>query len=75
MQFCQTGFPNAAERQGHAGGWGSTFHILEEVLLRLHGIGSVFPDLPPARRSGVARDLEAARQRFDEDLAASRGKE
>jgi uncharacterized protein YndB with AHSA1/START domain len=75
MQFCQTGFPNAAERQGHGGGWGSTFQILEEVLLRLHGIGSVFPDLPPARRDGVARDLEAARQRFYEDLAASRGKE
>lgn len=69
MQFCQTGFPHPAERDGHGRGWASTFEILEEVLLRLHGIGSVLPDLPPARKDGVARDLEAARERFEAEQA------
>jgi uncharacterized protein YndB with AHSA1/START domain len=68
MRFCQTGFPDAAERDGHGGGWGSTFRILEDALLALNGIGSVWPALPPQAEDGVARDLEAARQRFEAGL-------
>lgn len=65
MRFCQTGFPNAEHFEGHGWGWNSTFRVLGDALLRLHGMGSVWPELPPARESGVARDLEAARQRFE----------
>ncbi len=67
MAFCQTGFPDANEREGHNGGWNSTFHILGEALLRLHGMGSVWPDLPEKKKDGVARDLEAARQGLDQE--------
>ena len=65
MRFVQTGFPNAENFEGHGWGWGSTFRLLEDALLKLHGIGSVWPELPSAKESGVARDLEAARQRFE----------
>lgn len=65
MRFCQTGFPKAADREDHAWGWGSSFGLLETALLRLHGIGAVYPDLPEAKASGVARDLEAARQAIE----------
>jgi hypothetical protein len=57
MRFLQTGFPDAENHAGHAGGWSSTFAILEDLVLKLHGIGSVYPTLPPARVSGVAHDL------------------
>lgn len=67
MQFLQTGFPDEASWRGHQGGWLSSFAILEDLLLRLHGIGSVYPSLPPASRSAVARDLAEARQRHDAD--------
>lgn len=68
LRFCQTGFPTKAERDGHGWGWGSTFSILQNALLGLHGVGSVFPSLPAAKQDGVARDLEAARERFEADL-------
>ncbi len=71
LHFVQTGFPNAEHVEGHGWGWGSTFRLLEDALLRLHGIGSVWPDLPPAKENGVARDLEAARQRFEEEREES----
>ncbi|MFO1202682.1 MAG: SRPBCC family protein [Tabrizicola sp.] len=70
MHFLQTGFPNAGHRAGHKTGWTSTFSILEDLLLRLHGIGSVYPTLPPAKLSGVARDLAEARRRHDEAISA-----
>ena len=65
MQFLQTGFPDAENHAGHAGGWSSTFGILEDLLLKLHGIGSVYPSLPAAKVSGVAADLAEARRRHD----------
>jgi uncharacterized protein YndB with AHSA1/START domain len=69
MRFLQTGFPDEEQRRGHGGGWTSTFGILEDLLLRLHGIGSVYPSLPPATADGVARDLAEARRRHDESLS------
>jgi uncharacterized protein YndB with AHSA1/START domain len=68
MRFLQTGFPDAEQHAGHTGGWLSSFAILEDLLLRLHGIGSVYPTLPAAKRSGVAQDLAEARRRHDADL-------
>jgi uncharacterized protein YndB with AHSA1/START domain len=70
MHFLQTGFPSAEELAGHRGGWMSSLSILEDLLLRLNGIGSVYPTLPPAKLSGVAQDLAEARRRHDADLTA-----
>lgn len=67
MHFLQTGFPDEENWHGHQGGWLSSFAILEDLLLRLHGIGSVYPTLPPARLSAVAQDLAEARHRHDAD--------
>lgn len=72
MRFLQTGFPDAEQQAGHQGGWLSSFAILEDLLLRLHGIGSVYPALPPAKVSGVAQDLAEARRRHDADVADRR---
>lgn len=65
MTLLQTGFPNQEHLTGHNGGWTSTFTILENLLLSLHGIGSVYPRLPPAGTSGLAQDLAEARRRHD----------
>ncbi len=73
MEFLQTGFPNAEHHAGHQGGWSSTFAILENLLLSLHGIGSVYPSLPPAKISGVAQDLAEARRRHDASLTRTDG--
>lgn len=73
MQFLQTGFPNEEHLTGHKGGWTSTLAILEDLLLRLNGIGSVYPSLPPARLSGVAEDLAEARRRHDAATTAAPG--
>lgn len=70
MHFLQTGFPDEDNWRGHQGGWLSSFTILEDLLLRLHGIGSVYPTLPAAKVSGVANDLAEARRRHDEATAA-----
>ena len=70
MHFLQTGFPSAEHLTGHRTGWLSTFSILEDLLLQLHGIGSVYPKLPPAKLSGVAQDLAEARKRHDKASAA-----
>jgi uncharacterized protein YndB with AHSA1/START domain len=72
MRFLQTGFPDAENHAGHAGGWSSTFAILEDLVLKLHGIGSVYPTLPPARVSGLAEDLAEARRRHDAEVSAAR---
>jgi uncharacterized protein YndB with AHSA1/START domain len=71
MQFLQTGFPNDEHVTGHNGGWNSTFSILEGLLLRLHGIGSVYPALPPAKVGGVAADLAEARKRHDAERVSA----
>jgi len=70
LSFLQTGFPDDGHLAGHRGGWTSTFDILEDLLLKLHGIGSVYPALPPAKLSGVAQDLAEARRRHDAANAA-----
>jgi uncharacterized protein YndB with AHSA1/START domain len=72
MQFLQTGFPDAEQQAGHWGGWLSSFAILEDLLLKLHGIGSVYPSLPAAKVSGVAQDLAEARRRHDAEASAAR---
>lgn len=71
MQFLQTGFPDEEQSIGHRGGWLSSFSILEDLLLKLHGIGSVYPTLPPAKISGVAQDLAEARRRHDAEASAA----
>jgi uncharacterized protein YndB with AHSA1/START domain len=71
MRFLQTGFPDAENHAGHKGGWTSSFGILEDLLLKLHGIGSVYPTLPPAHVSGIAQDLAEARRRHDAELTAA----
>jgi uncharacterized protein YndB with AHSA1/START domain len=71
MHFLQTGFPDADQHAGHKGGWLSSFSILEDLLLRLHGIGTVYPTLPPAKVSGVAQDLAEARRRHDAETTAA----
>jgi uncharacterized protein YndB with AHSA1/START domain len=72
MHFRQTGFPSGDGRDGHERGWNSTFDILQKMLFAVHGIGSVLPDLPEARMSGVARDLAEARCRHDEEIEGRR---
>ena len=72
MQFLQTGFPDQHHFLGHRDGWTSTLNILQDLLLRLNGIGTVYPTLPPARISGLAQDLAAARQRHDAETAPDR---
>jgi uncharacterized protein YndB with AHSA1/START domain len=72
LRFLQTGFPDAENHAGHATGWSSTFAILEDLLLKLHGIGSVYPTLPPGRVSGIAEDLAEARRRHDAEVSAAR---
>jgi uncharacterized protein YndB with AHSA1/START domain len=70
LHFLQTGFPTAEQHAGHQSGWLSSIAILEDLLLRLHGIGSVYPTLPPAKLSRVAEDLAEARRRHDAATAA-----
>ena len=69
LDFLQTGFPDAQEQAGHRGGWLSSFAILEDLLLRMNGVGTVYPTVPPANVSGVAQDLAEARRRHDAEQA------
>jgi uncharacterized protein YndB with AHSA1/START domain len=71
MRFLQTGFPNEENYIGHKDGWTSTLSILEDLLLRLNGIGSVYPSLPAAKLSGLAQDLAEARRRHDAETTAA----
>lgn len=65
LQFLQTGFPDAVARVEHARGWPQAIRVMGEALLAMHGVGTLWPSLPEARHiSGVARDLEAARERL-----------
>jgi uncharacterized protein YndB with AHSA1/START domain len=70
LHFLQTGFPNEEHYIGHKGGWTSTFSILEDLLLKLQGIGSVYPTLPEPKISAVAEDLAEARRRHDANIPA-----
>jgi uncharacterized protein YndB with AHSA1/START domain len=65
LDFLQTGFPDDDSRIGHAIGWPHALKIMADALLAMHGIGTLWPKLPDKTHiDGVARDLEAARQRL-----------
>jgi hypothetical protein len=65
MRFCQTGFPDAESFHEHGRGWPVAFRLFEEALLAAHGIGASLPALRQKTLDGVARDLEAARARYE----------
>lgn len=70
LHFLQTGFPDAQARIEHAKGWPYALKVMSDALLAMHGIGTLWPALPEKRHlDGVARDLEAARQRLSEEAA------
>jgi uncharacterized protein YndB with AHSA1/START domain len=65
LMFLQTGFPDAQARVEHARGWPHALRVMGEALLAMHGVGTLWPKLPePRDLDGVARDLEAARERL-----------
>lgn len=71
LLFLQTGFPDAQARVEHAKGWPQAVRVMGEALLAMHGVGSLWPTLPEQRHlDGVARDLEAARERLFQENAA-----
>jgi hypothetical protein len=71
LEFLQTGFPDAQARIEHAKGWPQAIRVMGEALLAMHGIGTLWPKLPePRHLDGVARDLEAARERLFQENAA-----
>jgi uncharacterized protein YndB with AHSA1/START domain len=71
LHFLQTGFPDAQARIEHAKGWPQAIRVMGEALLAMHGVGTLWPNLPePRPLDGVARDLEAARDRLFQEKAA-----
>jgi uncharacterized protein YndB with AHSA1/START domain len=71
LNFLQTGFPDAQARVEHARGWPQAIRVMGEAVLAMHGVGSLWPKLPEkAHMDGVARDLEAARDRLFQENAA-----
>ena len=71
LAFCQSGFPDAGSLADHQGGWGIIMKMFAEVLLAQHGVGTLYPAIGPERLDGVARDLDEARRRFDEERRAA----
>jgi uncharacterized protein YndB with AHSA1/START domain len=70
LNFLQTGFPDTQGRIEHEKGWPQAIRVMGEALLAMHGIGTLWPKLPAKTHiDGVARDLEAARQRLFEENA------
>ena len=70
LHFLQTGFPDAQARIEHARGWPHALRVMSDALLALHGVGTLWPKLPEKTHlDGVARDLEAARQRLANESA------
>ncbi|MFM7332803.1 MAG: SRPBCC domain-containing protein [Tabrizicola sp.] len=68
LHFLQTGFPNDQARIEHAKGWPHALKVMSDALLAMHGVGTLWPKLPDKTHlDGVARDLEAARQRLAEE--------
>ena len=68
MLFVQTPFISVAERDGHCGGWSSSFDLFAGYLA-LFNDDEWSPKGPP-RRDGVAEDIIAARQRHAREKAA-----
>lgn len=71
MQFCQSGFPDAVSLAEHGKGWPVVWRLFQDVLLAGHGIGAHLPSIPERPMDGVARDLEAARQRWEAEREAA----
>ncbi len=70
LHFLQTGFPDAQARIEHARGWPHALMVMSDALLAMHGIGTLWPKLPEKTHlDGVARDLEAARERLAQETA------
>lgn len=70
LHFLQTGFPDAQARIEHARGWPYALRVMGDALLAMHGVGTLWPALPEkADLDGVARDLEAARARLQNETA------
>lgn len=70
LDFLQTGFPDTQARIEHARGLPYALKVMSDALLALHGVGTLWPKLPEKTHlDGVARDLEAARQRLSEETA------
>lgn len=70
LHFLQTGFPDAQARIEHARGWPHALRVMSDALLALHGVGTLWPKLPEKTHlDGVARDLEAARARLEQETA------
>jgi uncharacterized protein YndB with AHSA1/START domain len=69
--FLQTGFADAQARIEHARGWPHALKVMEDALLAMNGVGTLWPALPEQRHlDGVAADLEAARARNAEKADA-----
>ena len=76
MRFRQEGFASRSERDGHDGGWRSSFDVLAAYLLRLDRI-EVTPVGRP-RHDGTAEDIIEAQRRHVEELerqSSMRGRE
>jgi hypothetical protein len=70
LHFLQTGFPDAQARVEHARGWPHALRVMGDALLAMHGVGTLWPALPEKTHlDGVARDLEAARERLAREAA------
>lgn len=63
MRFRQTGFPDRASRDDHAFGWDAVLTMMSRALVAASGAVRFEPGQD--RMDGVARDLEAARARFE----------
>jgi uncharacterized protein YndB with AHSA1/START domain len=70
LHFLQTGFPDAQARIEHARGWSYALKVMSDALFALHGVGTLWPKRPEKTHlDGVARDLEAARQRLAKETS------
>jgi uncharacterized protein YndB with AHSA1/START domain len=72
LHFCQTGFPDENSFVEHGRGWAAVFTMMENALLASHGVGTVWQGPGEKRMDGVARDLEEARRRFEEEQKANK---
>lgn len=68
MRFCQTGFPSAAAFEGHGFGWPLAMKVMAEGLVLALRAERAFPRDRPL--TGVAADLETARQRMEAERDA-----
>lgn len=69
MQFCQTGFPSLAAFEDHRFGWPLALRVITEgLVLALRAERAFARDRP---LSGVAADLQAARQRMEAERDAA----